>query len=727
MVSIFKRLLDLVEEVRWEDATSPSWWVKFARRQVGLCFYTLRETLRNRCLQQAAALTYTTLLSLVPLLAVAFSFFRAFEAFKGVQETAQRAIFKVVLAGPLVEGTPWRDTQESGEFAVADDAPAQEVLKEADDSPRRSGAAQAAWLYAEALTRGADPAAVREGLYSLYFGASNGSPVPLGRGLGPAQVRAYAKAAGVTIQEPRPKRPSRKDVRRYLESVSLDEPQDNAGWVGAEDQHRDREEAVSHYRAVARKLTDALVIYGQDVRDYTAREWIEQHDLAIQKLGESLLALGQDNLKISRLLRPEAPEAAAQSLNESIKNLHEAARLMEGSAEAEAALVDALLLADRREEALDLHLRTTEGSKELAARGLISVAVADYIRHFTERVGHAGIGVVGILILVVTSVSLLNTIEKTLNDIWQVKQKRPFWAKFTSFCTLIWLGPVLIGVSALVSERVAYQMVGALEDIPVAGAAFHVAATLAEYVVPFVTVWLLLVAVYKFLPYTRVEFRAAGWAAFVATVLIQLARPTYGLYVTHAIKYEKIYGSLGAVPIFLLWLWVLWLLVLFGAEVAFTIQNIGLLRFQDRLHRLSNVFIDRYLAVRIVLYVAREFSTSGKPMTVGQLADTLQISPEEAADAANRLANLGLLTPVGEQLDQFHPARSLSKLKVMDVLSISDRFRGDSRSPRPEDKPLEDKLEEVFGAAIASQQRALSDLTFGDLLDACAESGGQTA
>ena len=54
-------------------------------------------------------------------------------------------------------------------------------------------------------------------------------------------------------------------------------------------------------------------------------------------------------------------------------------------------------------------------------------------------------------------------------------------------------------------------------------------------------------------------------------------------------------------------------------------------------------------------------------------------------------------------------------------------FRGDSRSSRPEDKPLEDKLEEVFGSAIASQEHALADLTFGDLLDACDEGGGQAA
>ena len=80
---------------------------------------------------------------------------------------------------------------------------------------------------------------------------------------------------------------------------------------------------------------------------------------------------------------------------------------------------------------------------------------------------------------------------------------------------------------------------------------------------------------------------------------------------------------------------------------------------------------------------------------------------------------------MGEELDEFHPARDLSKLKVMDVLSVTDRFRDDTGSARPEDKPFEDRLEEIFSTAIASQSRALSDLTFRDLLEACSEGSGQ--
>ena len=721
MAWTLKRLTQLIEEIRWEDATSPKWWVKFARRQVRLYFYIVRETLRDRCMQQAAALTYTTLLSLVPLLAVAFSFFRAFEAFKGVEKSAQEVIFRTVLASPLVEGARQPEGQQ---YEVPEDMSAQEMLAKADALPRLAGAQEALWLYMEALSRGADPAAVRKGIGSLYFGAPHDVLTRL-RELGSAHRRAYADAAGVTIVDPPKEMPAKESVRLYLESVSLPVPAEGEGWVGREDQHPDPETAAAHCQAVAQKLADALVIYAGQIKEETAEAWIEEHGVALEKLGGARLALGRKELEHFDRIKAEAPQAAEASLDKAIEYLRQAALLLERSAEVDLELADALWLADRKEEAREYYRHTSEKGKELAARGL-STTVSEYIGTFAEKAARAGLGAVGILFLVITSVSMLNTIEKTLNDIWQVKDKRPFWNRFTSFCTLIWLGPALLGVSILARESLADKMEGALGGLPVVGAAFSVVAALGKYVLPFAMVWLLLTGMYKFLPNTRVRFRAAAWGAFLATVFIQLARPTYGLYVSHAIKYEKIYGSLGAVPIFLLWLWVLWLLVLFGAEVAFTVQNVSLLRFQDRLRRLSNLFIDRYLAVRIMLYVARELWASGRPMSVEKLAETLHMPPEEALDSASRLVKLGLLTPVGEQLDEFHPAKALSKLTVMEVLSITDRFRRDSRSTHLQDKPYEDSLEEIFRTVIASQDQALRDATFRDLLESCAGKVAET-
>jgi len=167
--------------------------------------------------------------------------------------------------------------------------------------------------------------------------------------------------------------------------------------------------------------------------------------------------------------------------------------------------------------------------------------------------------------------------------------------------------------------------------------------------------------------------------------------------------------------------------VLLGAEVSFTVQNLGLLRFRDKLHRLSSLFIDRYLAARIMLYVAREFWGTGKPVTAGRLGEIMRITPEEASDGATRLVRLGLLTPVGEEGDAFHPARDLSRVKLSDVLSVTDRLRWESRSVRPEDKLYEDRLEAVFRSAIRAQDEALHEMTFLQFLEQCEGEAGKEA
>ncbi len=91
-------------------------------------------------------------------------------------------------------------------------------------------------------------------------------------------------------------------------------------------------------------------------------------------------------------------------------------------------------------------------------------------------------------------------------------------------------------------------------------------------------------------------------------------------------------------------------------------------------------------------------------------------SPSRWVQFARRQVRLGLLTPVGEERDEFHPARDLSRLRLSDMLSVTDHFRDQSRSGRPEDKVYEDALERSFRTAIEAQERALAGMTVQDLL-----------
>lgn len=744
-MGILKRLRDKVEEIRWEDAADPSRWVQFVRSQVRLCFYILRELVRNHCPQQAAALTFTTLLSLVPLFAVAFSFFRGFEALQGMQRRAQEAVFRSILATPLLEGGRQAGPEEepSGDEAAAlSRMPAPALLAEADGRRRDARVTATLRLYVGALTGGADAAAVRAGMSTLHLGAAGSVEEPLALLRG-APLQAYLAAAGA--QEAALAQPvapegapeayragrdglHREDYRAALKAFGEAERLGyapgltRAGMAGAEEglaadaAQVAPADALPHYRAALAYYLDAAVLCVATAEEAEVEGLARAQTEAVRALGGVLLEVGrqQSQDRQAARARGDAPAAAA-ALQEAIRSLTEAARLLGPSREVHGLLANELWAAGRFEDARREYEVALSAVNAAAARG-ISLAVVDYIRMFVDKVGRAEIGVIGIVFLLVTATSLLSTIEKTLNQIWKVTERRPFWIKFASFCTLIWLGPALIGASVWVHEGLARYLQSVLADAGPLRQVMGAAAQVSRYVLPPVVTWLVLLVLYIFLPHTRVRFRSAAWGALVAAVLFQGARPLFSLYVTGAVRYERIYGSLGAIPVFLLWIWLLWLIVLFGAEVSFTVQNVNLLRYRDKLHELSNIFIDRYLAARMMMYVARGFWETGQPVSSARLAQTLQITPEEAADGAGRLVRLGLLTPVGEERDEFHPARDLSRLKLSEVLSITDRFRDESRSSLPEDRPYEEKLEAAFRSAIAGQQEALSDMTFRDLL-----------
>ncbi len=748
---MLKELKEKLEHVRWEEAVEPSWWVRLARRQVGLYFYVARELVRDRCLQQAAALTFTTLLALVPLFAVGFAIYRSFAGIEGLEERVQDTIFQLVLAGPPVPeaNDDALDAVPLEELAAG--RTASELLREGRRRALQGEDVRAFHLYLAALERGEDTAAARQALASARLPAL-GTYLGAVRGLTEEARERYFAAAGLpTAEELRRSAPGERAREMYgqaLDHLDRGEHEEAARALRRAEAHgypplRTRELRGRLHREAAARLAEAghlsaaAAEYRESLLHYHDAMFLaavtgprdvlrglgQRHRIARRESGELLLRLARQEVELYRTLGERADVDATPALQAGLDDLEAAALMMEQPGEAHSLLARLLWEeAGRPEQAREHYEAAIRGESAAAARD-ISMAVSDYIREFLSEVGRARIGILASIFLIVAATELLSTIEKTLNHIWKVARRRPFWIRFTSFWTLICLAPLLIGVTIWLEETMSRYLSVTFHGMAVLGPLARVVTTAGRYLLPFLMMWLLLVALYKFLPHTRVRLKSAAWGACVGAVLLMLVRPLFSLYMTNAITYEKmkIYGSLGAVPIFLLWVWLLWIIVLFGAELSFTIQNLGLLRYHDRLRRLSDVFVDRYLAARIVLYVAREFWQTGQPISAGRLAEILHITPEEAGDAANRLVELGLLTPVGDQRDEFHPARDLSRLKLSEVLSITDSFRSESRSRQPQNKPYEDKLEAAFRAAIEAQQAALEDVTFRDLLLQCEE------
>lgn len=186
--------------------------------------------------------------------------------------------------------------------------------------------------------------------------------------------------------------------------------------------------------------------------------------------------------------------------------------------------------------------------------------VRGYLVEFSDKA--RGLQAVGIAVLVVTVLSMLSTIETTFNVIWGVHRRRPLVLRFLVYWAVLTLGPVLIGVGLVTTSY--------LVSLPlVAGHAVQEGlsgALLAA--LPVVATSIAFVLFFKLIPYRPVPLRHAVAGGLVASVLFELAKHGFALFVTRFPSQQAIYGAFATVPMFLTWLYLSWVIVLLGAEFA---------------------------------------------------------------------------------------------------------------------------------------------------------------
>lgn len=189
--------------------------------------------------------------------------------------------------------------------------------------------------------------------------------------------------------------------------------------------------------------------------------------------------------------------------------------------------------------------------------------VATYLDQFASNTRSlTGLGIVW---LAVTAIMLLSTIEAAFNAIWRVEVPRAIAMRLVAYWTALTLGPFLIGAGLSLSTAVfAMRNVSAL-GVDLSGAREGVLMLL-----PFLLAVAAFSVLYIALPNRRVPWRNAVLGAAVAAALFEALKAGFGLYITHAGTFENVYGSLAAIPVFLIWTYLAWAVVLFGAVVAST-------------------------------------------------------------------------------------------------------------------------------------------------------------
>lgn len=187
-----------------------------------------------------------------------------------------------------------------------------------------------------------------------------------------------------------------------------------------------------------------------------------------------------------------------------------------------------------------------------------------YIDQFASRAGQ--LTAIGTGAFLLTALLLLSNIESSFNDIWRIKDGRSFSAKLTVYWSLVTLGPLLMGASLTMSAYVTSLSVFTGQ-----------VATIGEVIVPFLLMVSAFLLLYLVMPNVRVSLMHGLIGAFVAALLFELTKRGFQAYLGNFADYEVVYGALAALPIFLIWIYLSWVVALIGAEVVAVLQQKKLL------------------------------------------------------------------------------------------------------------------------------------------------------
>lgn len=334
-----------------------------------------------------------------------------------------------------------------------------------------------------------------------------------------------------------------------------------------------------------------------------------------------------------------------------------------------------LLLSSLHQE--QFHDRLDTFVKEALAPGVapgIRQGSAALLEGFIHAASSRAASLMSFLTLVFTAGTLLKNLDTSINDLWAVRKKRPWPTRVFHYGLALTLGPPLLAFSLVGTMELRAVLAGA--HVP------HALLWLGSFCSPVLGLWVL----YLYAPNAPVRVRPALGGALVAGLGWSLAKVAYAAFAAQTFRYNLLYGSLGAAPLFLLWVYLSWLLVLTGARVAYAIQHAA---YRDtwplfELHPHGR----ELLAARIGQTLAQAWSEGSLPLTPARLATTLRIPEDTLLPVLDLLEHAGLVLRVENA--GIHPSRDPSDLNLADTCAAVR-----SAPTPPQLQPLLDKSQEL--------------------------------
>ncbi|HOG17037.1 MAG: hypothetical protein A4E73_00765 [Syntrophaceae bacterium PtaU1.Bin231] len=286
---------------------------------------------------------------------------------------------------------------------------------------------------------------------------------------------------------------------------------------------------------------------------------------------------------------------------------------------------------------------------------------------------------VGVIVLFWAVIKVLGQIEDSLNDIWAIREQRSLSRKFGDYLSLMLVCPVLILLSSSVTVFVTTQVTMILEKITILGAFSPIVFFLLK-LLPYTLLWGLFTFLYIFMPNTKVRFSSALLAGIITGTIFEIVQWAYITFQIGTAKYNAIYGSFAAFPLFLVWLQLSWLIVLYGAELSFAHQNVDTYEFEPDALQASRR-LKTLLSLQIAQRIIQNFARGEAALTAGQISQQLEIPIRLVNEILFELtqSNIVSTTEIGGDGERgFQPARDIHTLTIAQVADAMERRGSDT-------------------------------------------------
>ncbi|MBN2413788.1 YihY/virulence factor BrkB family protein [candidate division KSB1 bacterium] len=333
------------------------------------------------------------------------------------------------------------------------------------------------------------------------------------------------------------------------------------------------------------------------------------------------------------------------------------------------------------------------------------------IVNFVNNVKVGALGTVGFLLLFLSVWSIVNNIERAFNDVWKIRKVRSIHRRFTDYISVLIVGPLLVfvfvGVVASLQSFVIVQTISKIPGIPY----------IFNKTVPFIITWLFFYFVLTYVPNTKVKLKPALTGSAISAVLWVIANYLFAHFIVSAYQYgtsAAIYAGFATLPLFLLWMFISWAIMLLGVELSYVYQNIDQISWEIRDTNYSHS-VKNELALKIVLYTGQKFYNNEQAPTASELSDTFNCPLPLTHDMLALLVDQGILYIIDREPPGFVPAKSLEKIFVDEIFN-KVQTSGINIIHEKEPQILNDKVLSIMNKYNKTLHRSFGQTSILDLI-----------